>query len=66
MTDIEFIKKFNNINTSSICKKYGLYRNNVYTGKTSKEKIKMVKDEILRQLTLLLVESDTNGKENTL
>ena len=30
-------------------------------GKTSKEKIKMVKDEILRQLTLLLMESDTNG-----
>lgn len=61
MTDIEFIKRFNNINITKICNKYNLYRNNVYTGKTTKENIKKVKEEIYRQLILLFLESEKDG-----
>lgn len=54
MSDLEFIKEFSKIRISIICQKLKIQSNNVYTGKTKKENISKVKNEIHKQLTNLL------------
>lgn len=54
MSDLEFIKEFSKIRISIICQKLKIQKNNVYTGKTKKENISKVKNEIYKQLTNLL------------
>lgn len=54
MSDLEFIKEFSKIRISIICQKLKIQSNNVYTGKTKKENISKVKNEIYKQLTNLL------------
>lgn len=55
MTDLEFIKKFSKIRISDICKNLKIQKNNVYTGKTKKENISKVKNEIYKELVNLMV-----------
>lgn len=55
MTDLEFIKKFSKIRISDICKNLKIQKNNVYTGKTKKENISRVKNEIYKELANLMV-----------
>ena len=54
MSDLEFIKEFSKIRISIICQKLKIQSNNVYTGKTKKENISKVKNEIHKELTNLL------------
>lgn len=55
MTDLEFIKKFSKIRISDICKNLKIQKNNVYTGKTKKENLIKVKNEIYKELANLMV-----------
>lgn len=55
MSDLDFIKQFSKIRISTICKNLKIQCNNVYTGKTKKENISKVKNEIYKQLAILMV-----------
>lgn len=53
MEDLEYIKKFNKITISKICRKYNLQRPNIVQGTAPKEKIKLVKEEIESEIAKL-------------
>lgn len=55
MTDLEFIKNFSKIRISTICRNLKIQSNNIYTGKTKKENIQKVKNEIYKELAKLMV-----------
>lgn len=54
MTDLEFIKEFQNIKIYYICKKLGISQANLTKGKCSKENIEKVKKEIIKEFAELL------------
>ena len=54
--DLEVIRKFNEITISGICKKLNINQHNVYNNKAKKEKMKMVREELIRQIKELLKE----------
>lgn len=56
MSDYSFIKGFQDIKLSSICKKLGVNSSNIISGQTSKENYKKVKNEIIRELLMLLIQ----------
>lgn len=41
--DLEYIKKFSRIKVSDACDKIGVKRNNLWSGKASKQKIKKIR-----------------------
>ncbi len=57
MTDYQFIKEFTNITVASICKKLGIRSCNVFNGQTTDENYKKVKNEIIRELLMLMIGS---------
>ena len=56
MDDYQFIKEFTNISVTSICKKLGIRSCNVFNGQTTDENYKRVKNEIIRELLMLMIE----------
>lgn len=56
MSDYSFIKGFQDIKLSNICKKYNLNLGNVISGQTSEENYKKVKNEIVRELLILMIQ----------
>ena len=50
MDDLEFIKKFSKIKVKYICNKLKIDSSNLWKGKASKEKIKLVRKEIEKEL----------------
>lgn len=54
MTDLEFIKEFQNIKICYVCKKLGISQANLTKGKCSKENIEKVKKEIIKEFAKLL------------
>lgn len=48
--DLRFIKEFNKITLTKVCKDLNIDKSNVYRGIASAEKIKLVKDEIINRL----------------
>ena len=57
MSNYEFIKEFQNIKLSNICKKYNINLGNLLSGQTTEENFKKVKNEIIKNLLDLLVNS---------
>ena len=55
MDDLEFIQKFSKIKVASICKKLNISRQNVYTGRTSKENLKKIRKTIESEFAKLYV-----------
>ena len=56
MSDYSFIKEFQNIKLINICKKLGINQSNVISGQTSEENYRRVKNEIIRELLMLIIE----------
>ena len=56
MNDYQFIKEFTNITVASICKKLGIRSCNVFNGQTTDENYRKVKNEIIRELLMLMIE----------
>lgn len=57
MSDYSFIKEFQKIKLSSICKKLGINQSNILSGQTTDENYKKVKNEIMRELLMLMIQS---------
>lgn len=53
MSNLEFIRNFNKITLTAICKKLNLQRTNIVMGKAPEEKIKLVREEIESELAKL-------------
>ncbi len=52
-SDLDFIKDFSKIKIAPICKKLNIDKSNLWAGKVSSEKVKLVKEEILKELKKL-------------
>lgn len=57
MSDYSFIKEFQKIKLTSICKKLGINQSNILSGQTTDENYKKVKNEIIRELLMLIIQS---------
>lgn len=55
MTDYEFIKGFQEIKISKICEDKIINASNLLNGRTTDENYKKVKDEIIRELLMLII-----------
>ena len=56
MSDYSFIKEFQNIKVSEICKDKGINLGNLLNGNTTEENYKRVKKELIRKLLMLMIE----------
>ena len=56
MSDYDFIKEFQNIKVSNICEKNKINLGNLLSGSTTEENYKKVKNEIIKELFLILSE----------
>ena len=56
MSDYQFIKEFTNITVASICKKLSIRSCNVFNGQTTDDNYRKVKNEIIRELLMLMIE----------
>lgn len=62
MNDLEYIKKFNKIQLTKICKNAKVNRGNLYSGRTKKENIAKVRKTIESEIAkLYLMDGDNNG-----
>lgn len=62
MNDLEYIKKFNQIQITKICKNAKVNRGNLYSGRTKKENIAKVRKTIESEIAkLYLMDGDNNG-----
>lgn len=57
MSDYSFIKEFQKIKLSTICKKLGINQSNILSGQTTDENYRKVKNEIIRELLMLIIQS---------
>lgn len=57
MNDYQFIKEFTKITVASICKKLDIARCNISNGQTTDENYRKVKNEIIRELLILMIQS---------
>lgn len=55
MSDYEFIKEFQKIKLTDICKKYNITLSNLISGTTTEENYKKVKYEIIEMILSLLI-----------
>lgn len=53
-----FIKKFSKIKIENICKRLGIYSGNLWRGTCSADKVKLVRDEIEKELDDIKEEKD--------
>ena len=51
--DLEYIRNFNKITISKICEELKVSRSNLFQGRVSEEKAKMVKEEIKKRVASL-------------
>lgn len=62
MNDLEYIKKFNQIKLTKICKNAKVNRGNLYSGRTKKENIEKVRKTIESEIAkLYILDGDNNG-----
>lgn len=62
MNDLEYIKKFNQIKLTRICKNAKVNRGNLYSGRTKKENIEKVRKTIESEIAkLYILDGDNNG-----
>lgn len=57
MNDYQFIKEFTNITVASICKKLDIRSCNIFNGQTTDENYRKVKNEIIRELLMLMIQA---------
>ena len=55
--NINFIKNFSSIKLSDILKQYKIDPSNFYKGKVSREKVKLIKDQIDKEIIRIYYES---------
>ena len=55
--DLKFIKDFSSIKLSDILKQYKIDPSNFYKGKLSREKVKLIKDQIDKEIIRMYYES---------
>lgn len=60
MEELEYIKKFNKIKISNICKKLKIDSSNLLRGKTKKENYILVKKCIENEIAHLYIRNDKN------
>lgn len=60
MDDLKFIKCFSKINITKVCKKLKIDRSNLLNGKTTKENIKKVRQELESEYAKLYIIGDEN------
>lgn len=60
MSDYEFIKEFQKIKLSSICKKLKINDANISNGTTSEENFRKVKNEIVRELLMIFISDNAD------
>lgn len=53
-----YIKKFNKITLTNICEKLGITKSNIYNNKISKEKTKLIREEIESEIAKLYLKLD--------
>lgn len=53
-----YIRKFSKINLSEICRKLNITKSNIYNGKISKEKSKLIKESIESEIAKLYLKLD--------
>lgn len=63
MSDYSFIKEFQKIKLSSICKKLGINQSNILSGQTTDENYKKVKNEIIKELQNLFISDKLNSEK---
>ena len=56
-----YIRKFNNITLTNICKKLNITRSNIYNGKIGKDACKMIRKEIESEIAKLYLQLDIEG-----
>lgn len=56
MDNYSFIKRFQEIKVSEICKEKGINLGNLLNGSTTEENYKRVKKELIRKLLMLMIE----------
>ena len=56
MDNYSFIKRFQEIKISKICEEKGINLGNLLSGSTSDENYSRVKNELIRQLLMLLID----------
>lgn len=63
--DFEFIQKFNQINITNIAKKLNIPLCNVSSARISAERMKKVRDEIIKEFCVLIIDemSDENEQQ---
>lgn len=64
MTDLEFIKEFNKITISLICRELGIDRGNLYNGRTTCENEHKVKRAIEDKIAKLYLLGEENGRKD--
>jgi len=63
MSDYSFIKEFQKIKLTSICKKLGINQSNILSGQTTDENYKKVKNEIIKELQNLFISDNLNSEK---
>lgn len=58
MDDLEYIRRFNRITTTKVCKKLKTQRTNVVSGRAPKDTIKKVREEIESEIAKLYIKED--------
>lgn len=59
--NLHYVLKFQKINLTNICKKLHIAPTNVYSGRISKEKAKMIREEIESEIAKLYLKLDIEG-----
>ena len=59
--NLNYVLKFQKINLTNICKKLHIAPTNVYSGKISKEKTKLIREELESEIAKLYLKLDIEG-----
>lgn len=62
MEDLEYIKKFSKITIKDVCNNANVNKSNLFAGRTTKENVKKVREEIESEIAKLYIKKgDNNG-----
>lgn len=58
MDNLEFIKKFNKINLTEICRKTKIDRSNLLNGRTTQHNMQIIREEIENSIARLYIKEE--------
>lgn len=64
MEDLEYIKKFNNIQITKVCKKLNIDYANLISGRSSKKNVKIVRQELESEFAKLYIKKEELKENN--